>query len=327
MAAPSDADAEENQQARGSWFPRMALFSRSDPLAPADAGAAAAPPADAGAAVAAPVAAGAAAAAPAAAEPPAAPAAAPTTPEVRMERTLDYIQSASKAMAFLTLWQLLSASRTEHVQLLSLLSLIVPWAGFEGAKERNRALLSVFHSLCFLYVPLNIFHAYAHAQNIELLMADDSIDGDLKAEIRMSGNAFLIVTVLVIVDMVVCIMWTRQVMHAHLILILAQHEHAANEFAQAAQQATHGGSTSGLPATDFTAMHAYRVDVVDASKDVCVICQDSYQVGETCRRLPCRHEFHANCVDQWFQRSSLCPVCNANVHVLLAQARAPGDVV
>mmetsp|Transcript_13888 Transcript_13888/g.28157 ORF Transcript_13888/g.28157 Transcript_13888/m.28157 type:complete len:319 (+) Transcript_13888:41-997(+) len=40
----------------------------------------------------------------------------------------------------------------------------------------------------------------------------------------------------------------------------------------------------------------------------CSICMESFVAGERVRRLPCRHIFHAECIDQWLtHRSNVCP--------------------
>mmetsp|Transcript_87389 Transcript_87389/g.154984 ORF Transcript_87389/g.154984 Transcript_87389/m.154984 type:complete len:177 (+) Transcript_87389:51-581(+) len=43
----------------------------------------------------------------------------------------------------------------------------------------------------------------------------------------------------------------------------------------------------------------------------CAICMESFIVGELLRTLPCKHRFHAECVDQWFSTTSniTCPIC------------------
>ena len=44
----------------------------------------------------------------------------------------------------------------------------------------------------------------------------------------------------------------------------------------------------------------------------CIICLEEYQTNvDMVKTLPCGHEFHAHCIDQWFQSKHIrCPLCN-----------------
>lgn len=44
-------------------------------------------------------------------------------------------------------------------------------------------------------------------------------------------------------------------------------------------------------------------------EDVCAVCLDKFEAGQTARILPCRHEFHQTCVDPWLLENCNCPLC------------------
>jgi hypothetical protein len=50
-------------------------------------------------------------------------------------------------------------------------------------------------------------------------------------------------------------------------------------------------------------------DLIESCNRECAICTDAIQVGDVMTRLPCAHLYHPDCIDDWFQRSCLCPVC------------------
>jgi len=46
----------------------------------------------------------------------------------------------------------------------------------------------------------------------------------------------------------------------------------------------------------------------------CAICLDGFEIGETLTKLPgCGHVFHTNHIDEWFKKSSRCPLCRSSV--------------
>lgn len=52
----------------------------------------------------------------------------------------------------------------------------------------------------------------------------------------------------------------------------------------------------------------------------CRICMCECCVGETIRTLPCCHEFHAECIDKWFELKPRCPLCVSDVRDSLSMA-------
>ena len=54
----------------------------------------------------------------------------------------------------------------------------------------------------------------------------------------------------------------------------------------------------------------------------CYVCLEAYQAGDRVRRLPCKHEFHAGCVDRWLlDVHRTCPTCRQDV--VSGEAPAP----
>jgi hypothetical protein len=51
---------------------------------------------------------------------------------------------------------------------------------------------------------------------------------------------------------------------------------------------------------------------IPSSNSNCAICQDAISSGG-CRIRSCRHEFHRNCVTNWFGMSVRCPVCRHDI--------------
>lgn len=46
----------------------------------------------------------------------------------------------------------------------------------------------------------------------------------------------------------------------------------------------------------------------------CTICQDELLIGCQIRKIKsCSHQFHKNCIDQWFERNVRCPICRHDI--------------
>ncbi|KAH7554522.1 hypothetical protein JRO89_XS12G0230700 [Xanthoceras sorbifolium] len=50
-----------------------------------------------------------------------------------------------------------------------------------------------------------------------------------------------------------------------------------------------------------------------SSEECCSICLERVGVGQTASQTPCSHMFHRECILQWLQRDTSCPLCRAQI--------------
>ncbi|KAL7904306.1 hypothetical protein GGI35DRAFT_202442 [Trichoderma velutinum] len=53
--------------------------------------------------------------------------------------------------------------------------------------------------------------------------------------------------------------------------------------------------------------------MLKSGSDVCTICIDSMKVGDMAIFLPCKHNFHDDCVTSWLNQHNTCPLCRASI--------------
>lgn len=72
-----------------------------------------------------------------------------------------------------------------------------------------------------------------------------------------------------------------------------------------------------LPVQRFTRAHRQNSDSESAddgsSKSTCVICMNDFEEGDEMRVLPCKHQFHKGCVDNWLKVKRQCPLCRGDI--------------
>lgn len=76
------------------------------------------------------------------------------------------------------------------------------------------------------------------------------------------------------------------------------------------------------PAASAAARLLAEVPVFKAEKkseEPCVVCREDIRVGQMCRRLPCLHLFHRECIDQWIAVKATCPLDNLKLEEMLSQ--------
>mmetsp|Transcript_91192 Transcript_91192/g.292771 ORF Transcript_91192/g.292771 Transcript_91192/m.292771 type:complete len:602 (-) Transcript_91192:51-1856(-) len=108
---------------------------------------------------------------------------------------------------------------------------------------------------------------------------------------------------------------------AHVMEMQQHAVQAENEFGMGGD----GGSGGGL---DLTACLA-RVPVEKLSEDYkmgpCAVCRDDMLKGQECRRLPCLHFFHKECIDRWLHVKATCPLDNLRLQDMMSAQELLGS--
>ncbi|KAJ3389616.1 hypothetical protein HDU84_008537 [Entophlyctis sp. JEL0112] len=79
-----------------------------------------------------------------------------------------------------------------------------------------------------------------------------------------------------------------------------------------------------LPTRKWDAGNTNKSDIL------CAICLEEYATGDQLRILPCRHEFHTDCVDRWLATAvHTCPLCKQAINRRSKpfQLQQPPDIV
>ncbi|XP_019249983.1 PREDICTED: E3 ubiquitin-protein ligase SIS3-like isoform X3 [Nicotiana attenuata] len=57
----------------------------------------------------------------------------------------------------------------------------------------------------------------------------------------------------------------------------------------------------------------FRLKAVPTDCSECPICLEEFRVGNEVRGLPCAHNFHVECIDEWLRLNVKCPRCRSSV--------------
>ncbi|XP_042496468.1 E3 ubiquitin-protein ligase MPSR1-like [Macadamia integrifolia] len=70
-------------------------------------------------------------------------------------------------------------------------------------------------------------------------------------------------------------------------------------------------SKEGLPPAtkaSIEAMPTVEITQEDLGKE-CSICLDGWEIGGEAKEMPCKHRYHAGCIEKWLRMHGSCPVC------------------
>ncbi|QCE00039.1 nucleolysin TIA-1/TIAR [Vigna unguiculata] len=84
-------------------------------------------------------------------------------------------------------------------------------------------------------------------------------------------------------------------------------------------QARSRSRSSGIDRKVIEALPFFMFSSLKGSKQglECTVCLSQFEDTEILRLLPkCKHAFHMNCIDKWFESHSTCPLCRNNIDPL-----------
>ncbi|KAK8615002.1 hypothetical protein V6N13_068788 [Hibiscus sabdariffa] len=55
---------------------------------------------------------------------------------------------------------------------------------------------------------------------------------------------------------------------------------------------------------------------VKAGDETCMICLNELEVGLKASQMPCSHDFHADCIENWLRQSHYCPICRFEMPII-----------
>ncbi|EPB83313.1 hypothetical protein HMPREF1544_09959 [Mucor circinelloides 1006PhL] len=141
----------------------------------------------------------------------------------------------------------------------------------------------------------------AQHQYKALLQLFDSKNTTTPVAVRLSGDDLLTWPLL---DMLLVVVLSPAVMMLFIYLTwqLRQRQRRKNDIAPT-------NFVAKLPTYVFR-----REKIVDIEHAECAICLEDYIEGDQLRTLPCKHEFHAKCVDAWLtSHKKFCPICKFDI--------------
>ncbi|XP_074660121.1 uncharacterized protein LOC141912691 [Tubulanus polymorphus] len=69
----------------------------------------------------------------------------------------------------------------------------------------------------------------------------------------------------------------------------------------------------GLETTAINQLPTHRFNSSSARSLECSICMTEFENNDHLRILPCFHDFHTKCIDQWIQTNATCPICRVAI--------------
>ncbi|KAG2423831.1 hypothetical protein HXX76_014991 [Chlamydomonas incerta] len=74
-----------------------------------------------------------------------------------------------------------------------------------------------------------------------------------------------------------------------------------------------GAMAVGSSSTAASSAAAAAAKASEDDEPQCTVCLCEYEEGERITQLPCKHDFHTNCINKWLQTHYTCPICRVSL--------------
>eukprot|EP00357_Protocruzia_adherens_P016239 CAMPEP_0114972572 /NCGR_PEP_ID=MMETSP0216-20121206/472_1 /TAXON_ID=223996 /ORGANISM="Protocruzia adherens, Strain Boccale" /LENGTH=754 /DNA_ID=CAMNT_0002332965 /DNA_START=269 /DNA_END=2534 /DNA_ORIENTATION=+ len=81
------------------------------------------------------------------------------------------------------------------------------------------------------------------------------------------------------------------------------------------REETEGSDLVGLGAEPEVLFPCTLFQELLTQQSECSVCLDTFEKGSKVRRLRCKHVFHRDCIDLWFERNIFCPLCKRDCSI------------
>ncbi|KAI3997729.1 hypothetical protein MKX01_011804 [Papaver californicum] len=125
--------------------------------------------------------------------------------------------------------------------------------------------------------------------------------------------------------LVFCVLFFVGILSIYVCLLYFQYELSGNNDANDDEDYNDSSATEeGLDSTVIQTFpllvysdlknHKKKINAIGTLLD-CAVCIGEYEDEDVLRLLPkCRHVFHSECIDKWFDSHSTCPVCRSDLN-------------
>ena len=93
--------------------------------------------------------------------------------------------------------------------------------------------------------------------------------------------------------------------------VLPSHTHGHNTLRSLAELMRQADGADLVADPDPVIPNECATETMARGDTTCCICYEAYDPSDAVSRLQCAHAFHTSCVNDWFQHSSVCPLCRA----------------